>query len=106
VVGGVTLRASSLLAEPSLAEGLARRFHETYERLAPHFNYETRPESAVAWEDVPEANRRLMVATCEAIFDEVRRHVLTAAERDLKPAPGKPCALCGQDVPGERVGEG
>lgn len=43
-------------------ETLARRFHEAYERLAPSFGYETRKESAVAWEDVPERNKALMVA--------------------------------------------
>lgn len=31
------------------AEELARLFHETYERLAPEFGYETRPESATGW---------------------------------------------------------
>jgi len=46
---------------------LARRFHEAYERLAPDYGYETRPESAVPWEDVPEANRRLMIAVCEEV---------------------------------------
>lgn len=44
-------------------EGLARLFHETYERLAPEHGYETRRDSAVPWDDVPENNRRLMVAT-------------------------------------------
>ncbi len=42
---------------------LAQRFHEAYERLAPSFGYETRRESAVPWEEVPENNRRLMTAT-------------------------------------------
>lgn len=45
-------------------EELARRFHETYERLAPAHGYRTRGESAVPWEQVPEANRNLMVAVC------------------------------------------
>jgi hypothetical protein len=44
-------------------ERIARAFHEAYERLAPGFGYETREESATAWENVPDANRRLMVAT-------------------------------------------
>ena len=48
-------------------ETLARTFHETYERLAPDFGYETRAESAVPWEDVPDANKRLMVAVCESV---------------------------------------
>jgi hypothetical protein len=34
------------------AEALARLFHETYERLAPEFGYETRKASAVPWEEV------------------------------------------------------
>lgn len=46
----------------SEAEPLARRFHEAYERLAPEYGYKTRPESAVAWEDVPAPNRALMIA--------------------------------------------
>lgn len=53
------------------AEQLARRFHETYEALAPSFGYETRPESAVPWEDVPEMNKRLMVAVADVLLDEL-----------------------------------
>jgi hypothetical protein len=49
-------------ADTGARERLARFFHETYERLAPEFGYETRPESAVPWEQVPEQNRRLMEA--------------------------------------------
>jgi hypothetical protein len=45
-------------------EALAQRFHETYERLAPDFGYETRRESAVPWDEVPEANKALMTAVC------------------------------------------
>lgn len=44
------------------AEAVARAFHETYERLAEAHGYETRAESAVPWDEVPEANRDLMVA--------------------------------------------
>jgi hypothetical protein len=50
------------------AEELARFFHETYERLAPEFEYETREESATAWDEVPEKNRRLMIATCAEVL--------------------------------------
>ena len=52
------------------AENLARRFHETYEKLAPSFGYETKKDSAVQWADVPEKNKNLMIATCKAILDE------------------------------------
>lgn len=47
------------------AEKLARIFHETYERLAPAFDYKT---SAKPWEEVPEQNRKLMIAVCEHIL--------------------------------------
>jgi BMFP domain-containing protein YqiC len=50
----------------------ARAFHEAYERLAPALGYETRKATAVPWEEVPEANRRLMRAV--------------VAELDLVPA--------------------
>lgn len=49
-------------------EDLARRFHEAYERLAPSFGYETREESAVPWDDVPEQNRALMIAVCAELL--------------------------------------
>lgn len=52
------------------AEEIAQRFHETYEKLAPLYGYTTRKESAVAWEDVPEPNRSLMVAVVQALLDE------------------------------------
>jgi hypothetical protein len=44
------------------SERVAQAFHEAYERLAPQFGYETRRESAVPWSEVPDANKRLMVA--------------------------------------------
>lgn len=50
------------------AETLAQRFHETYERLAPSFGYETREASAKPWADVPEQNKRLMIAVCGEIL--------------------------------------
>ena len=52
------------------AEQLAEKFHNTYERLAPEHGYETRKESAGAWEDVPENNKRLMIAVCQEIEGE------------------------------------
>lgn len=50
------------------AEALARRFHETYERLAPSFGYRTREASAKPWDEVPEDNRNLMIAVCAELF--------------------------------------
>lgn len=53
------------------AEDLARRFHETYERLAPAYNYKTRVESAVPWDDVPEDNRSLMIAVAAEVLGDL-----------------------------------
>lgn len=69
--GSLTWAQGSKWAAPDTPpdyEALARRFHEAYERLAPEFSYETRKASAVPWEDVPENNRRLMIATVRAAF--------------------------------------
>jgi hypothetical protein len=53
------------------AETLARRFHETYERLAPAFGYTTRTETAVPWEQIPEVNRLLMIAVCQELLRDL-----------------------------------
>lgn len=50
-------------------ENVARAFHEAYERLAPEHGYQTRPESAVPWDDVPESNRALMTAVVADLFE-------------------------------------
>ena len=65
-------------------EGVARLFHEAYERLAPDFGYRTREASAKPWDDVPEQNRALMAATVH----EVRAAL--AATRDSE----GPCPEC------------
>jgi hypothetical protein len=61
------------------AEALARRFHEVYERLAPEFGYQTRQETAVPWGEVPERNKRLMIAVCQELLDSVRAASATDA---------------------------
>jgi hypothetical protein len=53
----------------SIAEDIAMWFHATYERLAPELGYTTREASAVPWPDVPEKNRRLMIATVQRLLD-------------------------------------
>ncbi len=50
------------------AEQLAKLFHETYEFLAPGFGYKTREASAKPWEDVPENNKKLMIAVAEKVL--------------------------------------
>jgi len=57
-----------LMILASSADDMAQKFHEAYERLAPEYNYETRKESAVPWEDVPEDNRQLMTAVCRELM--------------------------------------
>lgn len=51
------------------AERIARAFHEAYEQFAPEFGYKTRTASAVPWEDVPQQNRSLMVATVRSLLE-------------------------------------
>lgn len=51
-------------------ERVAKAFHEAYEGLAPSFNYATRPESAVPWDDVPRANRDLMIYVVHSLVLE------------------------------------
>lgn len=67
-----------------LHDRLAQAFHETYERLAPSFGYETRRESAVPWEEVPEPNRRLMEAVCAELL-----HTQTDAQERVTPEPAR-----------------
>ncbi len=57
-------------SKPVEPEDLARKFHEIYERLAPEYGYKTREASAVHWDDVPEGNKRLMIAVCKEILDD------------------------------------
>jgi len=52
-------------------EKLAQMFHEAYERLAPEYAYKTRDASAVPWDEVPEGNRNLMIATAGAVLAQL-----------------------------------
>jgi hypothetical protein len=79
-----TVRAGQLLADaekiaavlreppaPVTAEFVAQMFHDTYERLALSFGYETREESRKPWSDVPEQNRLLMVAVAKEVIGAI-----------------------------------
>jgi hypothetical protein len=48
-----------------MSEILARKFHESYERLAPAFGYDTRNETRTF--DPHSANGRLMIAVCAEV---------------------------------------
>jgi len=51
----------------------AGRFHDTYERLAPDFGYETRDDTKTF--DPTSPNGRLMTRVCEVLVDEIRRTI-------------------------------
>lgn len=51
------------------AEYVAKAFHESYERQAPSEGYETRKDSAVPWENVPERNRKLMIKVAADLIE-------------------------------------
>jgi hypothetical protein len=70
-------------------EALARAFHEAYERLAPSFGYETRKDTAVPWEDVPEPNRSLMIAVAAEVGDVLVGRLERAEEALRKIASGE-----------------
>lgn len=59
------------MADLILAEMMARRFHEAYERLAPQFGYDTRPETREL--DPGSKNGRLMIAVCSEIIDSMEQ---------------------------------
>ena len=54
----------------SFSEAIARAFHAHYEYLAPSFGYRTREESAKPWDEVPEANKRLMIGAVYRLLSE------------------------------------
>lgn len=82
------------------AEKWAKDFHETYERTAPQFGYKTRTESAKPWEELPEPNRRLMIAVCAEVlsrFAEYRQGEEPAQDEAANivkvKCDGLPCTL-------------
>ena len=48
---------------------LAVKFHETYERLAPEFGYETRKDTKLF--DASSKNGKLMIAVCREMQDYI-----------------------------------
>lgn len=56
-------------------EELAEAFHESYERHAPEYGYETRRASAVPWESVPAQNKLLMMRVACEMWWRMRWHV-------------------------------
>jgi hypothetical protein len=77
---GMTDQPQADGARQDWAEYWAKDFHDTYERAAPSFGYETRKESAKPWGLVPKKNRELMVAVVAEVLCRFQR------ERDLTAA--------------------
>jgi hypothetical protein len=67
---------------------LAREFHDAYERLAPSFGYETRPDTKEFDPDSP--NGKLMIAVCSEIGSRLQstnaelNRVVDEAEHKLR----------------------
>ena len=78
------------------AEQLARLFHETYEELAPNFDYKTRKASAKPWDDVPENNKKLMIAVAARVLTDIESKNETEAENEKYnlPCPYNPEVMC------------
>ena len=66
------------------ARQLALLFHETYERLAPSFGYETRTETKMFDDASP--NGKLMIAVCDEILDRTSnlKHTGHTAQEDFE----------------------
>lgn len=52
-------------------ERKARELHDSYERLAPKFGYETRDESRVEWQRLDPKLRALMIAAVDEVFGPI-----------------------------------
>jgi hypothetical protein len=74
-----TTPPDELGAVPCSALELAIRFHETYERLAPAFGYETRLDTRAF--DPASKNGKLMVAVCAVILEQNASGQVTASEK-------------------------
>lgn len=51
-----------------VAEQIARRFHEVYDARADIFGWSPAESTRVAWEDLPEENRNLMVSVVDILL--------------------------------------
>ena len=70
----LTKKREALILE-GLAAWIAEDMHGHYERLAPHFAYETRTQSRVSWEKLPDNHRRLMIAAVQAALVSTMRRL-------------------------------
>ncbi len=83
------------------ASSLAQFFHNTYERLAPKFGYETRPDTKSFNTSSP--NGKLMIAVCEAVLTHPlvsTDHTIPSDEEELL----QECEAILQNVANSRKG--
>lgn len=64
------------------AEELARFFYDVYERLAPHYGYETRKETRSFDPTTP--NGRLMIAVCEHVLSRLAVNQIDDSDQRLE----------------------
>lgn len=60
--------------DPDDVERLARELHETYEREAEIMGWQTQEGTSVAFDNLPEANRKTMLGVAKSIIE--RYHML------------------------------
>ena len=60
-----------------MSEHLAKKFHDTYERLSVEYGWKTQEQCQVEFADLPEENRELMIA----VVSEVCADLLTDSKR-------------------------
>jgi hypothetical protein len=78
---------------PTDALRLATRFHETYERLAPSFGYETRQDTKKFDPETP--NGRLMVAVCAELAAAPASPLPGGGWQDISTAPRQERVMLG-----------
>lgn len=66
--GGYSAPDGIETADPFPSEALARRFHETRERLAVRHGTRAADAPPVPWDRVPVRHRQLLIATCDEVL--------------------------------------
>lgn len=86
---GLTVEARRLRLLAA-AERVARAFHAQYEAKAPTFGWATQEASRVRWDDVPDANKALMIAVAMQLLEDGTIALGPSLVEDLHPL----LALC------------